>query len=109
MALKNRQLEFIELLLANPLMTNVDAGKQMGVSRNTIMKWKEIPEFKEEYKRRLREKWEDAELMAMEMMQNLARKGEFKANKYILDSLGYAPAQKIEADVKTDININIEE
>lgn len=109
MALKNRQLEFIELLLANPLMTNVDAGKQMGVSRNTIMKWKEIPEFQEEYKRRLREKWEDAELMAMEMMQNLARKGEFKANKYILDSLGYAPAQKIEADVKTDININIEE
>lgn len=109
MALKNRQLEFIELLLANPLMTNVDAGKQMGVSRNTIMKWKEIPEFQEEYKRRLREKWEDAELMAMEMMQSLARKGEFKANKYILDSLGYAPAQKIEADVKTDININIEE
>ncbi len=109
MALKNRQLEFIELLLANPLMTNVDAGKQMGVSRNTIMKWKEIPEFQEEYKRRLREKWEDAELMAMEMMQNLARKGEFKANKYILDSLGYAPAQKIEADVKTDINITVEE
>lgn len=109
MALKNRQLEFIELLLANPLMTNVDAGKQMGVSRNTIMKWKEIPEFQEEYKRRLREKWEDAELMAMEMMQNLARKGDFKANKYILDSLGYAPAQKIEADVKTDINITVEE
>ena len=109
MALKNRQLEFIELLLANPLMTNVDAGKQMGVSRNTIMKWKEIPEFQEEYKRRLREKWEDAELMAIEMMQNLARKGEFKANKYILDSLGYAPAQKIEADVKTDINITVEE
>lgn len=109
MALKNRQLEFIELLLANPLMTNVDAGKQMGVSRNTIMKWKEIPEFQEEYKRRLREKWEDAELMAMEMMQNLARKGEFKANKYILDSLGYAPAQKIEADLHTDITINIEE
>lgn len=109
MALKNRQLEFIELLLANPLMTNVDAGKQMGVSRNTIMKWKEIPEFQEEYKRRLREKWEDAELMAMEMMQNLARKGEFKANKYILDSLGYAPSQKIEADVKTDINITVEE
>ena len=109
MALKNSQLEFIELLLANPLMTNVDAGKQMGVSRNTIMKWKEIPEFQEEYKRRLREKWEDAELMAMEMMQNLARKGEFKANKYILDSLGYAPAQKIEADVKTDINITVEE
>ena len=109
MALKNRQLEFIELLLANPLMTNVDAGKQMGVSRNTIMKWKEIPEFKEEYKRRLREKWEDSEAMAIEMMQKLARGGDFKANKYILDSLGYAPTQRIEADLHTDITINIEE
>lgn len=109
MALKSRQLEFIELLLANPLMTNLEAGKQMGVSRNTIMEWKKNPEFKEEYKRRLREKWEDAEGMAIEMMQNLARKGDFKANKYILDSLDYAPAQKIEADVKTDIAIVIDE
>ena len=29
--------------------------------------------------------------------------------EYILDSLGYAPAQKIEADVSTDINITIGE
>ena len=42
-------------------------------------------------------------------MRNLAIDGDFKASKYILDSLGYAPAQKIEADVKTDINITIEE
>ena len=47
--------------------------------------------------------------MAMETMQNLARGGDFKAAKYILDSLDYAPAQKIEADVKTDIVINIDE
>lgn len=109
MALKQRQLDFIEFLLANPLLTNIEAGKKIGVSRNTISKWKENPEFKAEYKRRLQEKWEDSELMAMEMMQKLARDGNFYANKYILDSQGYAPAQKIEADIHTDIVIDIEE
>ena len=41
-------------------------------------------------------------------MIELAKEGNFNANKYILDSLGYAPAQKIEAEVNNDINITIE-
>lgn len=110
MALTNRQLEFIEYLLANPLVTNTKAGEEIGVSRNTIAEWKSRPEFQKEYRRRLDEKWRDSELMAMETMQNLAREGDYKAAKYILDSLGYAAPTKIEADVnaKTDIVINVE-
>ena len=69
----------------------------------------QYPEFQEEYKRRLRENWESAELMAQEMMQKLAREGSFQANKYILDSLNYAPTQRIEADVNTNIVIDVEE
>ena len=107
MALKQRQLAFIDFLLANPLLTNTEAGKKLGVNRNTITEWKKNPEFQEEYRRRLRENWEGAELMAQEQMMNLAKSGNFQANKYILDSLGYAPTQRIEADVNTDININI--
>ena len=40
-------------------------------------------------------------------MRNLADEGDFKASKYILDSLGYAPTTKIEADVSNDIFITI--
>lgn len=109
MALKQRQLAFIDFLLANPLLTNTAAGEQLGVSRNTITKWKADPEFQAEYKRRLKENWESAELMAQEMMQKLALQGNFQASKYILDSLGYAPTTKIEADVSKEIVINIEE
>lgn len=111
MALKARQIAYIEYLLANPMMTNLEAAKQIGVSRNTIAEWKKNPDFQEEYKKRLKEKWEGAEVMAMETMQNLARSGDFKASKYILDSLGYAPTikQEVHADVSTDINIVIEE
>jgi hypothetical protein len=108
--LNARQYEYIEYLLANPLATNLEAAEAIGVNRNTISEWKKREDFQTEYRRRLDEKWRDSELMAMETMQNLARSGDFKASKYILDSLGHAAPTKIEADVsaKTDIVINVE-
>lgn len=109
MALKARQLMLIEALMANPMLPDTEIAKQVQINRNTVREWKNKPEFQEELKRRLREKWEDSERLAIDTMQMLAREGEFKAAKYILDSLGYAPAQKIEADLHTDINIVIED
>jgi hypothetical protein len=54
--------------------------------------------------------WADSESIAVNTMINLASDGDFKASKYILDSLGYAPTTKIEADVShNNINITIEE
>ena len=73
-----------------------------------MREWKKKPEFQEEIKNRLKEKWEDSERLAVETMQSLAREGDFKASKYILDSLGYAPAQKLEANVKGALEINID-
>lgn len=109
MALKARQYQLIEALLANPMVPDTELAKQIGINRNTVREWKKKPEFQEELQKRLREKWEDSERLAMETMQSLAREGDFKASKYILDSLGYAPVTKIEADISKDIIINIEE
>lgn len=107
MALKPRQLQLIDALLANPMETDVKLAEELGINRNTVREWKKKPEFQEEYKARLAEKWKDAERMATEVMQTLARDGDFRAVKYILDSQGYAPAQKIEADINSSIVINI--
>ena len=109
MALKARQYQLIEALLANPMVPDTELAKLIGINRNTVREWKKKPEFQEELQKRLREKWEDSERLAMETMQSLAREGDFKASKYILDSLGYAPVTKIEADISKDIIINIEE
>lgn len=109
MALKARQYQLLEALLANPMVPDTELAKQIGINRNTVREWKKKPEFQEELQKRLREKWEDSERLAMETMQSLAREGDFKASKYILDSLGYAPVTKIEADISKDIIINIEE
>ncbi len=88
--LKPKQKEYIEVLLANPLLPDTECARMVGVNRNTLREWKKKPEFQEELNRRLKEIWEDSERTAIETMQSLAREGDFKASKYILDSLGYA-------------------
>lgn len=109
MALKPKQLELLELMLTSPMMSDVKMAKQLELNNKTVGKWRKEPEFQEEMKKRLAEQWKTAESLAQAKMIELAKEGNFQANKYILDSLGYAPAQKIEAEVKQDINIVIEE
>ena len=108
MALNAKQLELIEAMLAEPNMSNVKLAEKLGINNKTVGKWRKLDEFDKELKKRLHEQWQDAERLAQDTMISLCREGDFKASKYILDSLGYAPAQKIEADVNTDINILIE-
>lgn len=108
MALKPKQLACIEAMLANPTMSNEKLAEAVGVNRNTISDWKRNnEEFKAEYKARLKAIWEDSEGVAVRTMRNLAEEGDFKASKYILDSLGYAPAQKVEAKVDATAQVVI--
>lgn len=109
MALKAKQIELIEAMLAYPQLSDVKLAKLLELNNKTVGKWRKQDEFQEELKSRLAEQWKDAERLAQKKMIELAAEGCFNANKYILDSLGYAPAQRIEADVNTDIVINIED
>lgn len=109
MALKPQQLQLIEAMLANPMMSDVKLAQALKINNKTVGVWRKLPEFQEELKARLQEKWKGAERIAQETMINLASNGDFKASKYILDSLDYAPTQKIEADLTTNVVINIEE
>lgn len=111
MALKARQLELLEAMLSNPMMPDTVLAQQLGINNKTVGVWRKMPEFQEELKNRLADKWKDAERTAMETILSLVREGDFKAAKYVLDSLGYAPTTKVEADVRaaSDIHITIED
>lgn len=109
MALHIKQLALIEAIIANPSATNLELAATVQINKNTVTTWRKKPEFKAALNERLREVWEESEAIAVDSMRNLAKNGNFQASKYILDSLGYAPAQKIEADIKTDIVIDIED
>lgn len=109
MALTAKRLELLEAMLAHPNLSDVKLGQLLNLNNKTVGKWRKEEEFQEEMRKRLQEQWKDAERLAQRKMIELANDGNFQANKYILDSLGYAPAQKIEAEINSEINIVIEE
>lgn len=109
MALKPKQIELLETMLAHPMMSDVKLAELLNLNNKTVGKWRKQEEFQDEMKKRLADQWKGAERLAQKKMIELANEGNFNANKYILDSLGYAPTQRIEADLHTDIEINIEE
>ena len=110
MALNNKQMKALELLIYSPYMTQNLIAQEVGVHRETIRRWREEnPEFKEALQKGIQNRWKGAEAMAVNGMIALASEGNFQAIKYMLDNLGYKPVEKIEADISTDINIVIEE
>lgn len=109
MALTKRQKNLIEFMLAHPEMPETVCARECEVPNSTYFDWKKKEEFTEELDRRLKEQWKDAERLAVDKMIGMANEGCFQATKYILDNLGYAPTQKIKADISTDINITIGE
>ena len=109
MALTAKRLELLEAMLAHPNLSDVKLGVLLNLNNKTVGKWRKEEEFQAELKRRLAEQWKDAERLAQKRMIELCDNGDFKAAKYILDSLDYAPAQRIEADINSDIVINIDE
>ena len=106
--LKPKQRELLEAMLAHPMMSDVKLAELLGINNKTVGVWKRLPDFKEELDFRLKEQWKESERIAIAQMRKLAGEGNFNANKYILDSLGYAPTHKVEAEVNADINITIE-
>ena len=107
MALTAKRIELLEAMLANPQMSDVKLGELLNLNNKTVGKWRKEPEFQEEMKLRLAQQWKDAESLAQKKMIELASEGNFNANKYILDSLGYAPKQKVEAELSGTNNIVI--
>ena len=99
-ALNNKQLKAIELLVYQPYMTLNMTAKEVGVSRDTLHRWRnETPEFMEALDKAIKERWRNAEAMAVNGMISLASEGNFQAIKYMLDNAGYKPVDKIEAKV----------
>ena len=110
MALKPKQKALIEAIIAYPNAPHTELAEIVGINRNTITQWKRDPEFQAALDARLKEVWKDSEAIAINTMRKLAVEGNFNGAKYILDSLGYAPAQKVEAELKqAQINITIED
>ena len=109
MALSKRQKELLEFMLAHPQMPETVCARECGIPNSTYFDWKKKGEFTAELDRRIKEQWKDSERLAVDTMIMLCQSGEYSAAKYILDNLGYKPVDKVQADISTNITINIED
>ena len=112
MALNKKQKIAIELLTNGEGLTLKEVAERAGVNPKTLWDWRNLPEytqFQEELKRINDERWKAAEDAAREAAIRLCREGKADFVKFVLMNCGYNPAQKVEADLRNDIVINIEE
>lgn len=106
---RERQQRAIELLVYSPYKTLQSIADECEVSRDTLHRWRtEDEEFKAALDKALKERWKAAESVAMNTMISLCESGDFKASKYVLDSLGYEGTKKVDANVSADVSIEID-
>lgn len=82
------------------------------INVKTLYNWRNLPEhaeFQYELNRINNARWQAAEDAAREATIRLCKQNNQKMVQFVMQNLGYNPTQKIEADVNTDIVINIEE
>jgi hypothetical protein len=110
--LNPKQRKALELLTCGLGLTFREIAEQVGVDEKTLWRWRNLPEnahFQDELKRLNDIRWQAAEDAAREGAISLCREGNQKMIEFVLKNVGYNPTNKIEADVHTDIIINIDD
>lgn len=112
MALSKKQRIALECLTCGKGMSYKEIAEAAGVSPKTLWNWRcgnDFTEFQEELKRLNDARWAATVDAAREAALKLCQEGKADFVKFVLQNEGYNPTQKVEADLHTDIVINIEE
>lgn len=112
MAINKKQRIALELLTSGKGMSFKEIAEEVGVTPKTLWNWRngnDFTEFQEELSRINNERWQAAEDAAREGAIKLCKEGNQKMIQFVLQNIGYNPTQKIDAEITTDIVINIEE
>ena len=105
-----RKKKCLENWVNNPLLSYEEIAEMSGVSFTTFYRYRQEPEFMEEYKKLCQARFKSLEAKAVEMMEKHIDNGNWQAVKYCLDANGYKPEEKVKATVETTtINLSIED
>ena len=106
-----KQRKAVELLI-NSNMTYQEIADEVGVNRKTLYDWRHEPQFTQfqaEYQRLRDEQWLATVEAARKSALKLCADGNQKMVEFVLKNDGLNPTQKVEAEINTDIVINIGE
>ena len=110
--LTDKQQKAIRLLTCGEGLTYGAIAEQVGVNIKTLYDWRHEPQytlFQQELAKVENERWMATVDLARKAAAKLCAEGNQKMVEFVLKNEGYNPTQKVEADVKTDITITIEE
>lgn len=111
MELSDKQLMALELLTSGKGLKYKDICEIVDINPKTLYDWRTKPEytrFQEKLKQLNDERWLATVDAAREGALKLCSEGNQKMIEFVLKNEGYNPTQKVEADLHTDIEINIE-
>lgn len=111
MKLTEKQWKALELLTCGKGLTYTAIAEEVGVRRETLWRWlneQQYATFQEEYKRLNDERWKTLVDAARASAMRLVEKDNQRMVEFVLKNEGYNPTQKVEADLHTDIVINID-
>lgn len=107
-----KQRQAIEMLTCGKGYTFKEIAETVGINPKTLWDWRNLPEythFQEALDKINTERWQAAEDAARQAAIRLCKADNQKMVQFVLQNAGYNPTQKVEAEVKGDIVINIED
>lgn len=108
--LTEKQLMAVELMTSGLGMKYKDIAEAVGVNVRTLWDWRNNPEFthfQEEIKRRNDARWAAVVDAARESALRLVQADNSHFVEFVLKNEGYNPSQKVEAELTTDVVVNI--
>ena len=112
MALNKKQRLALELLTCGEGLTLKEVAERAGCNIKTLYNWRNMPEYAEfqsELQRINEERWAATVDAARAAAVRLCKADNAKFVEFVLKNEGYNPTSKVEADLHTDIEINIGE
>lgn len=99
-------------LLVNANMTYKQICEEVQINPKTLWEWRNNPEyvtFQQEYQRLKDEQWLATVETARRSALKLCEDGNQRMVEFILKNDGLNPTQKVEAEINTDIVINLDD
>lgn len=110
--LTEKQRMALELMTSGLGMRYKDIAAAVGVSERQFQRWRtesDFDYFQAELQRINDERWACLADAARASAMRLIMSDNEKMTEFVLKNEGYNPTQKVEAEVKTDIVINIDD
>lgn len=110
--LTDKQMKALELLTCGEGLSYKEIAERVGIDPKNLYRWRTSPDFalfQEELKRLNDERWLATVDAARAAARRLVDNDNQRMVEFVLKNEGYNPAQKVEADINTEIVINVEE